>query len=347
MVPALLLWLALAQAQSPPAAGLQIVVIDGENAVNIIQQRTAVAPIVEIRDRNGLPVAGAVVTFSVQGNLATFPGAVSTFTAVTNTAGQAVAAAVQPMAAGSFSIQVNAVFQGQSAVVAIAQSNVVTAAQAAAVGGSGGAATGGAATSGAGGLSGTTLGVVGAAVGGGVLAASQLAGGSEATPAAPAAPGTSRTLTSPIDFIHVHQISFPNAPSCTIDHRISGTMTLELTLTGESATGTLRYTGTDAQVAATCAVRQFVSGGWGGSGTPGTVTGTRGALSARIETRTTNPSADVPAGATQVVHTLLVFEGAFDGTTVTGTFAWEWSSDISGTATQTTRSRTVVPVTLR
>lgn len=46
------------QGQTPAPAALRIVVIEGEGAVNIIQQKTAVRPLVEIRDRNNLPVAG-------------------------------------------------------------------------------------------------------------------------------------------------------------------------------------------------------------------------------------------------------------------------------------------------
>jgi len=59
-----------APAQQPaPAApsALRIVVIAGEDAINIIQQKTAVAPLVEVRDRNNLPVPGAVVTFTIEG----------------------------------------------------------------------------------------------------------------------------------------------------------------------------------------------------------------------------------------------------------------------------------------
>jgi hypothetical protein len=41
------------------AAALKIVVLEGEGAVNIIQQKTAVAPVIEVRDRNDQPVAGA------------------------------------------------------------------------------------------------------------------------------------------------------------------------------------------------------------------------------------------------------------------------------------------------
>src|SRR5262245_51732369 len=60
-------------AQTPNPA-LKIVVIKGEDAVNIIQQKTAVAPIVEVRDKNDLPVGGASVTFAVSGSGATFAG---------------------------------------------------------------------------------------------------------------------------------------------------------------------------------------------------------------------------------------------------------------------------------
>lgn len=56
--------------------GLKIVVIEGEGAVNIIQQKTAVSPLVEVRDRNNNPVSGAVVTFTIQsGNRRRSPAA--------------------------------------------------------------------------------------------------------------------------------------------------------------------------------------------------------------------------------------------------------------------------------
>ena len=46
-----------------PAAGqdpgLRIAVIEGENSINIIDRGTAVQTLVEVRDRNGLPVPGA------------------------------------------------------------------------------------------------------------------------------------------------------------------------------------------------------------------------------------------------------------------------------------------------
>lgn len=189
-------------------------------------------------------------------------------------------------------------------------------------------------------MSGTTPGIVGAAVGGAAVAATQVAGGDEA--AAATTPVT-RTLTAPLSFTNVHLISFPSGPPCTIDHGITGTLTMDVTITGDAVGGTMKYNGTDAQVAATCPVTRFVSGSWSGSGP---VTGTRAAVSSRIAS-SFNSTADIPAGSTNLVQTLAVFEGTFDGTAMSGTFTYEWSSDISGTAIHTTRSRVSVPVTLR
>jgi hypothetical protein len=160
------------QQRSAPVGDLKIVVIAGEGAVNIIQQKTAVAPIIEVRDRNNLPVAGATVTFSVGGSGASF-GAGSTLTVVTNAAGQATAAGLTPTAAGAVQINVTAAMQGQLASAAITQTNFATA-QAAAAAGSGGATGGGAAGAGAGGgISATTIGLVGAAIAGGAVVATQ------------------------------------------------------------------------------------------------------------------------------------------------------------------------------
>jgi hypothetical protein len=110
--------------------GLKIVVVEGEDAVNIIQQKTATAPVVEVRDRNDLPIAGVPVTFSISSGGATFGGA-QTLTVVTNAAGRAVAAGLAPTSNGALQIAASAAFQGQTAVATIAQTNVMTAAQAA------------------------------------------------------------------------------------------------------------------------------------------------------------------------------------------------------------------------
>jgi hypothetical protein len=140
---------ALLSAQQKVAADLRIVVLAGEGAVNIIQQKTAVAPIIEVRDRNNLPVSGATVTFSVSGTGATF-GSGSTLTVVTNAAGQATAAGLTPTAAGALQVNVTAAFQGQLATAAV-----------------------GTGAAGGGGIGLGTIGLVGAAVAGGAVAATQ------------------------------------------------------------------------------------------------------------------------------------------------------------------------------
>src|SRR5262245_19417242 len=80
-----------AQQPATPRAALRIVVIEGENAVNVIQQQTAVAPVVEVRDRNDQPLAGVIVRFAIRNGKATFGGA-KTLAVTTNAAGRAVAA---------------------------------------------------------------------------------------------------------------------------------------------------------------------------------------------------------------------------------------------------------------
>ena len=172
------------------AGALRIMVIKGEDAVNILQQKTAVAPVVVVRDRNNLPVAGATVVFTINGPGASF-GAAQTVTAVTNAAGQATAAGLTPSAAGALNISAAATFQGQTATVTISQSNVLTAAEAART------TTGAVAKSG--GISaGKVVGILGgiAAAGAGVAVA---AGGSSSDSSAPTATSItpSPTTTNP------------------------------------------------------------------------------------------------------------------------------------------------------
>lgn len=111
--------------------GLTIVIVDGEDAVNIIQQNTAVVPVVEVRDRNNVPIAGAAVTFSIRGKSATFASGGNSVTMVTDAAGRAAAVGLAPTTAGPVSISVSATFQGETAALTISQSNVITAADAA------------------------------------------------------------------------------------------------------------------------------------------------------------------------------------------------------------------------
>jgi hypothetical protein len=117
---------------------LNLVVVEGEGAINNIRQRTARDPIVRVEDENHKPVAGAAVVFLLpsQGASGTFAGGVQTLTVMTNAQGLAVGRGLKPNGVqGQYQISVNASFQGQTASIAIAQSNALAAAGAAAAAG--------------------------------------------------------------------------------------------------------------------------------------------------------------------------------------------------------------------
>ena len=158
-------------------AALKIVALEGEGAVNVIQQKTATAPVIEVRDQNDLPVSGAVVRFAIRGGRATFSGG-RTLSVTTDLGGRAAATGFAPTSSGALQITATATFQGQTAAVTIAQTTVTTAAQAAAVSGAsagggglggGGSAAGGGGAGGGGGLSTTTLAIVGGAAAAGAV----------------------------------------------------------------------------------------------------------------------------------------------------------------------------------
>jgi hypothetical protein len=172
------------QTPSPtPRAEFRIVVIEGEDAVNIVQQKTAVAPVVEIRDRNDLPVAGVPVIFTLTGgNTAAFAGGAQTLTMTTNAAGRAIAAGFTPLGSGAVQINVTAVVQGQSVAATIAQTNFLTVAQAAEAGAASTASGGTGAAGSGGGLSqGAVAGIAGGAAAGAVATAVAVKG-QDATP---------------------------------------------------------------------------------------------------------------------------------------------------------------------
>lgn len=138
---------------------------------------TAVAPVVEVRDRNDQPVAGALVSFTINGGRnARFAGGLRSVTLSTNAAGRAAATTATPTGSGAVQMNVAATFQGQTATATITQSNVATAAQAsAASNASGGSASGG-------GLSTGTLTAIGAAAAGGLIATRRLTGATNQAP---------------------------------------------------------------------------------------------------------------------------------------------------------------------
>lgn len=83
-------------AQSAPDESptqLNIVIVEGEGAVNNLRQRVVREPIVRVEDQNHKPVAGAVVVFLLPGNgpSGTFANGSNLLTEVTGPDGQAAA----------------------------------------------------------------------------------------------------------------------------------------------------------------------------------------------------------------------------------------------------------------
>src|SRR5215471_14703934 len=125
---------ATGSARSTDSAGLEILILQGKNGVNNVKKKTAVRPVVEVRDRNNLPVADATVTFFAPdwGPRVTFTHGSRVFTTVTDASGRATVPSMKPVGTGTFKIGVTASFHGQLASAAIAQTNILVAAGAAA-----------------------------------------------------------------------------------------------------------------------------------------------------------------------------------------------------------------------
>ena len=124
-------------AQDAPAPALRITIIDGDEAINNIRQRTAREPIVQVEDENHRPVAGAVVLFVLpsDGPSATFVGGGNSLQVTTDATGRAVAHGLKPNnIAGRYQIRVSATSEGRTARATINQTNQA--------GGGGGGSTG-------------------------------------------------------------------------------------------------------------------------------------------------------------------------------------------------------------
>ncbi|HEY7191761.1 MAG TPA: hypothetical protein VH436_34665 [Vicinamibacterales bacterium] len=125
-----------AQQQRPAEAstGMRIVVLEGEDAVNLVQQKTAVRPLVEVRDSNNLPVAGATVLFTIVRtggrSAVSFANGQSAVTVTTDAAGRAASSPLQATGNGAVRIDVRATYRGQVATATVSQTNFATAADA-------------------------------------------------------------------------------------------------------------------------------------------------------------------------------------------------------------------------
>lgn len=125
--------LSLPSPQAPsaePARELSIAILEGDNFVNNIRRGTARDPVVEVRDRNRKPVAGALVLFALpeSGPSGTFANGARTLSVTTDQQGRAVAKGLQPnKQAGQFQIVVTASLGAQVATATITQTNVLAA----------------------------------------------------------------------------------------------------------------------------------------------------------------------------------------------------------------------------
>ena len=109
---------------------LKIVILEGEDGVNIIKKKTAVRPVVEVRDKNNSPVSGAAVVFLLPqyGPSGAFANGSKMMTVMTDSSGRATSGAFQPSGTGQFKIQVTASHRGRTASSVIAQTNMLGAA---------------------------------------------------------------------------------------------------------------------------------------------------------------------------------------------------------------------------
>ena len=150
-------------AENPVQSGLHITVLEGEDGVNILKTRMAVKPVVEVRDKNHLPVSGVTVTFLApdSGARVAFAHGSNTFMTTTDANGRAAVSSSRPLGRGAFKIKVTADLHGQIISASITQTNYLTVAAATAAGAgtvAGAGAGAGAATAGA--LSGTVIGAI-------------------------------------------------------------------------------------------------------------------------------------------------------------------------------------------
>ena len=168
-------WIALTAIPLRGQEMLNLIVVEGEGAINNIRQRTARETIVEVEDENRKPVAGAVVVFTLpsQGAGGTFANGAQTLTVMTDAQGRAVAQGLRVnRVAGRWQMRINASLGNRTGTATLTQTNVA----AAAAGAGAGAAAGISAK-----VIVIAVAVAGAAAAGGVVAATRGGGGGNTT----------------------------------------------------------------------------------------------------------------------------------------------------------------------
>jgi hypothetical protein len=169
-------------AQTP---GIKILVVEGQGAINNIQQKRAKEPVVQVTEDNE-PVAGATVTFLLPDTGASgFFGTTNRMLTIqTDAKGQATGHGLRPNSTpGRFQIRVTASYHGETATAMIAQINAQPA---------------GATKGGGGGKKFLIIALIGGAAAGGLVAAkgSKSGGSTVSNPSSP--PGTVLVPGTPV-----------------------------------------------------------------------------------------------------------------------------------------------------
>jgi hypothetical protein len=117
-------------AETAVAPGLNLVIVEGEGAINNVKQRTAREPVVQVEDENHKPVAGAAVLFTLPdgGPSGAFANGARTLKVVSDANGRAIAKGLRlNNVSGKFQIKVEASFKGTNASATISQTNATLA----------------------------------------------------------------------------------------------------------------------------------------------------------------------------------------------------------------------------
>ncbi len=119
--------------QAPAPTRLNLLVVEGNEVIKNVKQRTTRDTIVEVQDENHRPVAGAAVVFLLpdSGPGGTFAGGARSVSLVTNAQGRVeMPHMTANQATGQYQIRVTASYRGTQASTTINQQNVAAVAAA-------------------------------------------------------------------------------------------------------------------------------------------------------------------------------------------------------------------------
>jgi PKD repeat protein len=130
---------AFAALEAHAADGLKVIIVDGDEAANIVAEKIAAEPVIEVRDRDNRRVPNAVVRFLIRKTArnrlaAVFRNGQPEIRTLTDQAGRASADVVTPLEPGSFDVEVQVSYRGETAKATIHQTNYATTADAKAAG---------------------------------------------------------------------------------------------------------------------------------------------------------------------------------------------------------------------